>query len=165
MKYAIIEAGGKQYVAREGETIDVDRLPQEVGESVQWKDVLLMVDDSKVTVGTPLVKGANVKGKIVSQFKAPKILVFKYKSRERYRRRIGHRQRYTKIQIGKISVTRPRKKAADTEAKGATTTRKKASTAAKSTAASKKSSTSSAKKTSSTKGSSSSSTKKSETRS
>lgn len=155
MKYAIIEAGGKQYVAREGETIDVDRLPQDVGDAVQWKNVLLMVQDSKVTVGTPLVKGASVKGKIVEQFKAPKILVFKYKTRERYRRRIGHRQRYTKVQIDKISLTKPRKKAAETGEK-APTARKKASTTAKSkadttksTAAKKKTTKTSSKSTSS----------------
>lgn len=161
MKYAIIEAGGKQYVAREGETIDVDRLPQDVGDSVQWKDVLLMVEDSKVTVGTPLVKGASVKGKIVEQFKAPKILVFKYKTRERYRRRIGHRQRYTKVEIDKISVTKPRKKAADSEAKKSTT-QEKTSTTAKSKAASAKSTASKAKSTKTTSKASSSRAKKSE---
>jgi large subunit ribosomal protein L21 len=145
MKYAIIEAGGKQYVvAREGETIDVDRLAQDVGDAVQWKDVLLMVEDSKVTVGTPWVKGASVKGVVVDQFKAPKILVFKYKSRERYRRRIGHRQRYTKVQVDKISLTKPRKKPAETEGK-APTTRKKASTTAKSKTAEAKSTTAKAK--------------------
>ena len=148
MKYAIIEAGGKQYVAREGETIDVDRLPQDVGDSIQWKDVLLMVEDSKVSVGTPLVKGASVKGVVVDQFKARKILVFKYKTRERSRRRIGHRQRYTKVQIDKISLRKPRKKAAETEEK-APTTRKKASTAAKTkaTKTASKSTSSSSKKT------------------
>lgn len=156
MNYAIIEAGGKQYVAREGETIDVDRLPQAEGDSIQWKDVLLMVQDSKVTVGTPTIKGASVKGKVVSQFKAPKILVFKYKTRERYRRRFGHRQRYTKVQIDKISIARPRKKAEQSEekelpaskevaqastkstsAKGATTGARKKSTSAKSSSSKK----------------------------
>lgn len=162
MNYAIIEAGGKQYVAREGETIDVDRLPQEVGDTVQWKDVLLLVQDSKVTVGTPSVKGASVKGKVVAQIKAPKILVFKYKAKERYRRRFGHRQRYTKVQIDKISVTKPRKKAEATGKKRTTTTRKRTSTTAKSKPASAKSTPSRAKKTTTTSKRASSSTKKSE---
>lgn len=162
MKYAIIEAGGKQYVAREGETIDVDRLSQEVGESVQWKDVLLFVQDSKVTVGTPVVKKASVKGKVVAQFKAPKILVFKYKTRKRYRRRYGHRQRYTKVQIDKISLTQPRKKAEETEKKKATKSRKKASTKAKGKSASEKSTTSKAKKKTTTSKSASAKAKKSE---
>jgi large subunit ribosomal protein L21 len=161
MKYAIIEAGGKQYVAREGENIDVDRLAQDVGDAVQWKNVLLMVQDSKVTVGTPLVKGASVKGKIVEQFKAPKILVFKYKTRERYRRRIGHRQRYTKVQIDKISLTKPRKKAAETGEK-APSARKKASTTAKSKADTTKSTTAKKKTTKTSSKSTSSRSKKTE---
>ena len=111
MKYAILEAGGKQYLAKEGETIDVDRLPSEVGDNVQWKDVLLYVDDGKVSVGSPVVKGATVEGKLVEQVKARKLLVFKYKTRERYRRRIGHRQRYSRVMIEKISLRKPRKKA------------------------------------------------------
>lgn len=121
MKYAILEAGGKQYIAKEGETIDVDRLPSEVGDNVQWKDVLLYVDDGKVSVGSPVVKGATVKGKLVEQVKARKLLVFKYKTRERYRRRIGHRQRYSRVMIEKISLRKPRKKAtqADTEKQAA----------------------------------------------
>jgi large subunit ribosomal protein L21 len=162
MDYAIIEAGGKQYVAREGETIDVDRLPQEVGASVQWKNVFLLVQNSKITVGTPSVKGASVKGKIVAQIKAPKILVFKYKSRERYRRRYGHRQRYTKVQIEKISVTKPRKKAVATAEKKKPTTRKKTSTTAKSKSSATKSATSRAKKTTTASKTGSTKTKKSE---
>lgn len=111
MKYAVINAGGKQYIAREGETLEVDRLPLNIGDAVQWKDVLLLVDDSKVFVGDPFVKGASVKGKVVDQIKGPKILVFKYIPKERYRKRRGHRQRYTRIIIDKISKTQPRKKA------------------------------------------------------
>ena len=124
MKYAILEAGGKQYIAREGETIDVDRFPSEIGDNVQWKDVLLYVDDGKVSVGNPVVKGATVKGKLVEQVKARKILVFKYKSRERYRRRIGHRQKYSRVMIEKISLRKPRKKAAETDKKKPATSAK-----------------------------------------
>jgi large subunit ribosomal protein L21 len=121
MKYAILESGGKQYLAREGEMIQVDRLPDDVGTKIQWKEVLLVVDDAKVSVGTPVVKGATVRGTLVEQTKAPKILVFKYKSRERYRRRIGHRQKYSHVLIEKISVTQPRKKKEETESKASST--------------------------------------------
>jgi large subunit ribosomal protein L21 len=111
MKYAVVESGGKQYIAREGETIEVDRLPLEIGKKVEFKDVLLLVDDSKVKVGSPHIRGAKVRGTVVDQFKAPKIVVFKFIPKERYRRKRGHRQRYSRVVIDKISVTQPRKKA------------------------------------------------------
>ncbi|MCH7586986.1 MAG: 50S ribosomal protein L21 [Chloroflexi bacterium] len=135
MKYAILEAGGKQYLAEEGETIDVDRFPSEVGDNVQWKDVLLFVDDGKVSVGNPIVKGATVKGKLVEKVKARKLLVFKYKTRERYRRRIGHRQKYSRVMIEKISLRVPPKKTADADKE------KRASSAKPKAKAEKKSST------------------------
>jgi large subunit ribosomal protein L21 len=120
MKYAVINAGGKQYIAREGETLEVDRLPLKIGDTIKWDEVLLLVDDSKVAVGDPLIKGASVTGKVVDQIKGPKILVFKYIPKERYRKRRGHRQRYTRVVVEKIAKTQPRKKAAEseTEAKG-----------------------------------------------
>jgi len=121
MKYAVIHAGGKQYIAREGETLEVDRLPLQTGDAVKWEEVLLLVDDSKVTVGNPIIEGASVKGKVVDQIKGPKILVFKYIPKERYRKRRGHRQRYTRVMIESISQTQPRKKSTEdeSEAKGA----------------------------------------------
>jgi large subunit ribosomal protein L21 len=115
MKYAVIHAGGKQYFAREGETLEVDRLPLQTGDAVKWEEVLLLVDDSKVTVGNPFVKGASVKGKVVDQIKGQKILVFKYIPKERYRKRRGHRQRYTRVMIENISQTQPRKKSTEDE--------------------------------------------------
>jgi large subunit ribosomal protein L21 len=142
MKYAIINAGGKQYVAREGETIEVDRLPLQVGEEVQWKEVLLLVDNGDITVGDPFVTGANVKGQVVDQIKGRKILVFKYIPKERYRRRRGHRQRYTRVEINKISGRKPRKKATEStteekkpEAKKSTSSRSKSSKSTKETKA------------------------------
>ena len=116
MKYAIMESGGKQYIAREGETIEVDRLPLENGRSVDFKSVLLIVDDKKIQVGTPLIRGAQVKGKVVEEIKAPKVIVFKYIPRERYRRKQGHRQRYTRVLVNKIQVAKPRKKAEEPKA-------------------------------------------------
>ncbi|MEJ2010828.1 MAG: 50S ribosomal protein L21 [Anaerolineales bacterium] len=102
MKYAVVETGGKQYIAREGEMIEVDRLPLDVGKPVEFKDVLLIVDGSSVQVGDPLIKGASVKGEVLDQIKGKKIIVFKYIPKERYRRKQGHRQRYTQIRIDEI---------------------------------------------------------------
>ena len=127
MKYAVINAGGKQYIAREGETLEVDRLPLQIGDAVQWEEVLLLVEDSKVSVGEPFIKGASVKGKVVEQIKGSKILVFKYIPKERYRKRRGHRQQYTRILIDKISHTQPRKKPLEAEEKAEASGEKKTS--------------------------------------
>ncbi|HEY46192.1 MAG TPA: 50S ribosomal protein L21 [Anaerolineae bacterium] len=116
MKYAVLESGGKQYIAREGETIEVDRLQVEIGEAIDFKDVLLLVDNAKVHVGTPFVKGAKVRGNVVEQFRTKKIIVFKYIPKERYRRKRGHRQSYTRVAIDKITLTTPRKKATTADA-------------------------------------------------
>lgn len=102
MKYAIIESGGKQYRAVEGETIDVDRLPLEIGEPVELNQVLMVADGSKVAVGTPTIKNALVKATVADQFKGPKIIIFRYKPSKRYRKKRGHRQQYTKIKIEEI---------------------------------------------------------------
>lgn len=102
MKYAIVEDGGKQYKVIEGNTIEVDRFPSEVGEEIDLARVLLVVNNDEVTVGTPLVSGAKVQATVVSQFKGPKIVVFKYKPRKRYRVKTGHRQRYTRLKIDSI---------------------------------------------------------------
>ena len=113
MKYAILESGGKQYRACEGEVIEVDRLPLEVGDSVHWQDVLLLVDEPKVLIGQPYVEGAKIEGKVVGQIKARKVVVFKYKPKIRYRRTQGHRQRYTRVMIESISQPSKSKKAAE----------------------------------------------------
>ncbi len=110
MKYAIVSSGGKQYIAREGEPIEVDRLPLDIGEPVEFKEVLLAVDGSAIKVGTPLIKGASVKGKVLDQVKAKKIIVFKYIPKERYRRKKGHRQQYTRVSVDKITLAPAEKK-------------------------------------------------------
>lgn len=103
MKYAIVEDGGKQYKAVEGSTIEVDYYADStVGEEVDLQHVLLIHDDDSVTVGTPLVSGASVKATVVSHVKGPKIVVFKYKPKKRYRVKTGHRQKYTRLQIDSI---------------------------------------------------------------
>jgi len=103
MKFVIVEQGGKQYRAAEGK-IDVDRLPNEEGEAITLEDVLLSVDGDKVTVGTPLVKGAKVQATILNHFKGRKILVFKYRPKQRYRVKTGHRQQYTRLLIESIET-------------------------------------------------------------
>ena len=104
MKYAIVEDGGKQYRAVEGITIDVDRFPAEEGEQIDLERVLLVADDDEVVIGTPFVAGAKVQATVVSQVKGPKVVVFKYKPKQRYRSKKGHRQQYTRIMIDTISV-------------------------------------------------------------
>jgi large subunit ribosomal protein L21 len=104
MKYAIVETGGKQYRAEEGKTLTVDLLPAKVGDSVILKSVLLVVDDDKVMVGSPNVDGASLKTTVVDQIKGEKILVFKYKPKNNYRRHTGHRQKYTQLLVESISM-------------------------------------------------------------
>ena len=104
MKYAIVEDGGKQYKAVEGNTIDVDRFDAEEGDQLDLERVLLVADGDEVQVGTPLVAGAKVQATVVSQVKGPKVVVFKYKPKQRYRIKKGHRQQYTRIIIDSISV-------------------------------------------------------------
>ncbi len=104
MKFVIIEQGGKQYRAAEGETIEVDRLPNEEGEPLTLEDILLSVDDEEVIIGTPLIKGAKVQAKVLDHFKGRKILVFKYRPKQRYRVKSGHRQQYTRLLIESIEM-------------------------------------------------------------
>ncbi len=102
--YAIIRSGGKQYRAEVGATIDVDRLPQAVGESIDLPDVLLVADENDTKIGQPLVEGARVSATVVEQFRGKKIIVYKYRQRTNYRRKQGHRQYYTRLRIDDISV-------------------------------------------------------------
>ena len=104
MKYAIVESGGKQYKAVEGATIDVDLLDVEVGQAVNIDDVLLVVEDEKIQVGTPSVKGASVTASVVDHIKGPKLDTFKYSPKKRIRVKTGHRQRYTRLKIETIEV-------------------------------------------------------------
>ena len=104
MKYAIVEDGGKQYKAVEGETIEVDRFVAEVGEQVDLERVLLVVDGEEVSVGKPVVEGVKVQATVVAQVKGPKLIVFRYKPKKRIRVKTGHRQKYTRLQIDTIAV-------------------------------------------------------------
>ena len=100
--YAIIRSGGKQYRAEVGATIDVDRLPQAVGDSLEISDVLLVANGDDTRIGQPRVDGASVTATVVDQFRGKKIIVFKYRQRTNYRRKLGHRQYYTRLRIEDI---------------------------------------------------------------
>ena len=114
MRYAIIENGGKQYKVFEGANIDVDHMSAEPGNKVDLDNVLLVADGDNVKVGTPLVKGAHVNATVEAHVKGPKVTIFKYRPKQRFRVKTGHRQKYTRLQIGKI-LLRGKKKATKEE--------------------------------------------------
>ena len=98
--HAIIETGGKQYKVTEGDTLFIEKLASEAGENVTFDKVLAVIDGEKI----PVVEGAKVDASVVKNGKGKKVIVFKYKPKKGYRRKQGHRQPYTKVTIGKISV-------------------------------------------------------------
>jgi len=100
--YAIIETGGKQYKVTPGQTIDVERLDVDEGNTVELDKVLFIADGDKVTVGTPTIGGAKVVATSQGDGRGKKIIVFKYKPKVRYRKKTGHRQLYTRLAIDKI---------------------------------------------------------------
>ena len=102
--YAIIKTGGKQYKVSEGVEIIVEKLDVEEGAQVTFDEVLAVVDGENVKVGRPKVEGAKVTGTVVKNGKGPKIRIFKYKHKTNYRRRMGHRQPFTKVKIDKVAV-------------------------------------------------------------
>jgi len=102
--YAIVRTGGKQYQVAAGDTVRVETLKGEVGDTVEISDVLLVADGDAVQVGRPLVDGAKVIAKIAEQGRAKKILVFKKKKRKGYQVKNGHRQQYTALTIEEISA-------------------------------------------------------------
>ncbi len=100
--YAIVRSGGKQHRVEEGRSFTVELLPAEEGAQVELNDVLLIADDGQVTVGTPIIEGARVLTQVEAQGRHKKIIVFKYKSKTRYRRKNGHRQPVTELAIRQI---------------------------------------------------------------
>jgi large subunit ribosomal protein L21 len=112
MRYAIVESGGKQYKAVEGETIEVDRLPVNVGDKVGLERVLMLVDGEEITVGTPTIGGIQVSATVTDHFKGPKLTVFKYSPKKRIRVKGGHRQQYTRLMVDVIGKPGETRKAA-----------------------------------------------------
>ncbi|MFO7557466.1 MAG: 50S ribosomal protein L21 [Desulfobacterales bacterium] len=102
--YAVIATGGKQYKVEKGETLMVEKLPGAVGDEVSFDNVLMFSDGENVKIGQPAVESATVRGRIIEQGKAKKILVFKYKRRKRFRKTQGHRQQYTAVKIDSIEA-------------------------------------------------------------
>lgn len=100
-KYAIVKIGGSQYKVAEGDEIQVDKIEGEKGKAVSFDEVLLLADE-EIKIGEPLVKGAQIKAKIIEQFKGDKIRVATFKAKSRYRRVKGFRPQLTKIKIEKI---------------------------------------------------------------
>lgn len=101
--YAVIKTGGKQYKVKAGDTVKVEKLDAEEGKTIKISDVLMLVDDDKVTVGTPYVKGAQVTAKVESHGRGPRIRIVKFIRRKHHRRQMGHRQAYTELSITKIA--------------------------------------------------------------
>jgi large subunit ribosomal protein L21 len=100
--FAVVETGGKQYRVRVGQTLDVDCLPSAPGETVELGRVLMVGESDHAAIGRPTVPGAKVMAKVIGDVRGPHIIVFKYKSKVRYRRKIGHRQPYTRVAIREI---------------------------------------------------------------
>lgn len=101
---AVIETGNKQYLVKEGDEILVEKLEGEEGTPLTIERVLLVIDGDKVLVGKPTVSNAKVKAKLVAQEKGEKKIIFKYKRREQYKRKIGHRQKFSRVKIEKIEA-------------------------------------------------------------
>ncbi len=102
--YAVVETGGRQYRVEAGDTIDVERLPGEVGETVALSPVLMAGDGADVTIGAPSLPEARVEAQIVAHKRGKKIIVFKFKRRKNYRRKQGHRQSLTSLKIMDIQA-------------------------------------------------------------
>ena len=152
MVYAIVENGGKQYKAVEGGILEVDFQPVEAGKKIVLDKVLLLVDEKGAQVGTPLLKNVQVETTVAEHFKGPKIIIFNYRPKERYRVKTGHRQQYMRLMVDSIvypgkpksekkaetAAVEPKVKVEKVAARKAGAAAKKTSTAKPKTAAAKK---------------------------
>ncbi len=102
--YAVIKTGGKQYRVQQGDVIFVEKLSAQADEAVTFDEVLLVGDADQSRIGTPVVEGAKVEGKVLAQVKSRKIVVYKYKAKKNERKKQGHRQPYTKVEITAINA-------------------------------------------------------------
>ena len=101
--YAVIKTGGKQYRVQQGDVIFVEKINSQADEAVTFEEVLLVNDGEQTKVGAPIVAGAKVEGKVLAQVKAKKVVVYKYKAKKNERKKQGHRQPYTKVEITAIN--------------------------------------------------------------
>lgn len=115
--YAVVSSGGKQYRVEAGSTLTLERLDGEPGASLTFDRVLLIGDGDEVTVGTPDVAGASVSATVLGEALGPKLVIFKFKQKVKYRRRNGHRQHLTRVRIDAINPTAAKKVAAATKVK------------------------------------------------
>lgn len=102
--FAVFKTGGKQYLVSPGDKIKIEKIDIEEGKETTFDQVLLLEKGKSLKIGDPLVKGAKIKAKVLKQDKAKKIVVFKYKPKKRYQKKMGHRQPYTEIEILKLEV-------------------------------------------------------------
>ncbi len=99
---AVIKTGGKQYLVKKGDKIKIEKLEGKEGSEINFTDVLLLEKDKKVEIGKPIIKDTKVVAKILEQGKGKKIIIFKYKAKKRYKKKAGHRQPFTEIEIKDI---------------------------------------------------------------
>lgn len=100
--YAVIQTGGKQYRVHPGDKLNVEKMPGRTGDPIEFHEVLLLADEKTVAVGRPLINGAKVIGEIVQQSLNERLIIFKFRRRKNYRRKRGHRQQYTTVQINQV---------------------------------------------------------------
>jgi large subunit ribosomal protein L21 len=117
--YAVLSSGGKQYRVEAGTTLELERLAAEPGATVTFDRVLLLADGDRVTVGTPLVQGATVSATVLGQALGPKLIIFKFRQKVKYRRRRGHRQQLTRVRIDAINADERRPTRAEAAAEPA----------------------------------------------
>lgn len=101
---AVIKTGGKQYLVTAGQKIKIEKIDKKIGEEIIFPEVLLLEKQKKLEIGTPLIEGAKVIGKVISQGKGKKLIIFKYKAKTRYKKKAGHRQPFTEVEILKIET-------------------------------------------------------------
>jgi large subunit ribosomal protein L21 len=101
---AVILTGGKQYIVTPGLKIKIEKLENKEGDEVVFDKVLLAQKSNKLEIGTPYIDGAKVTGKVLSQGRGKKVIAFKYGAKKRYRKKKGHRQDYTEVEVGKIEI-------------------------------------------------------------
>jgi len=103
MEFAIIKTGGKQYIVEPKKIIHIEKIDKKEGEAIIFDEVLMTGSEKGIKIGMPLVSGAKVAGKILKQDKEPKVITYKYRSKSRYHKKMGHRQRFSLVEITKIT--------------------------------------------------------------